>query len=76
MTGTGGASVKDMKTELEEKTERVVRFLAEEKLGGVLLGGQHNFAWLTGGALPHRAVPSRCTRIHTATSTPRPIQTR
>lgn len=38
-----------MKTELEEKTERVVRFLAEEKLGGVLLGGQHNFAWLTGG---------------------------
>lgn len=38
-----------MKTELEEKTERVARFLAEEKLGGVLLGAQHNFAWLTGG---------------------------
>lgn len=38
-----------MKTELEEKTERVVRFLAEEGLGGVLLGAQHNFAWLTGG---------------------------
>jgi antitoxin VapB len=38
-----------MKTELEEKTERVVRFLAGERLGGVLLGAQHNFAWLTGG---------------------------
>lgn len=38
-----------MKTELEEKTERVVRFLEEEGLGGVLLGAQHNFAWLTGG---------------------------
>lgn len=36
--------------ETEEKTGRVVRFLAEERLGGVLLGGQHNFAWLTGGS--------------------------
>lgn len=37
------------KNELEEKTERVTRFLAEENLGGVLLGAQHNFAWLTCG---------------------------
>jgi Xaa-Pro dipeptidase len=40
---------KEEMSELEEKTGRVVRFLGEEKLGGVLLGGQHNFAWLTGG---------------------------
>ncbi len=35
--------------ELEEKTERVVRLLAAENLGGVLVSAQHNFAWLTGG---------------------------
>jgi Xaa-Pro aminopeptidase len=35
--------------EITEKTERLVRALAAEKLGGVLLGAQHNFAWLTGG---------------------------
>jgi Xaa-Pro aminopeptidase len=35
--------------ELEEKTDRVVRLLAAENLGGVLVGAQHNFAWLTGG---------------------------
>ncbi len=39
----------ETKHELEEKTERVTRFLAEENLGGVLLGAQHNFAWLTCG---------------------------
>jgi Xaa-Pro dipeptidase len=36
-------------TELEEKTERIVKMLNEEKLGGVLLSGQHNFYWFTGG---------------------------
>jgi Xaa-Pro aminopeptidase len=35
--------------ELEEKTERVVGFLSAEGLGGVLLGAQHNFSWLTCG---------------------------
>lgn len=38
-----------MNHELEEKTERVKRFLAEENLGGALLGAQHNFSWLTCG---------------------------
>ena len=38
-----------LKNELEEKTERALRFLAGENLGGVLLGAQHNFAWLTCG---------------------------
>ena len=38
-----------MDTELEEKTERLVAMLEQEKLGGVLLNAQHNFAWLTGG---------------------------
>jgi Xaa-Pro dipeptidase len=36
-------------TELEVKTERLVRMLATEGLGGVLLNTQHNFSWLTGG---------------------------
>jgi Xaa-Pro dipeptidase len=35
--------------ELEIKTERLAKMLAAEKLGGVLLNSQHNFAWLTGG---------------------------
>lgn len=35
--------------EIEEKTGRLVRALDAERLGGVLLGAQHNFAWLTGG---------------------------
>ena len=34
---------------MEEKTGRVVRLLAEERLGGLLVGAQHNFAWLTAG---------------------------
>lgn len=38
-----------MISELEEKTGRLVRMLEAEKLGGVLLNAQHNFAWLTGG---------------------------
>ena len=36
-------------TEFEEKLSRIVRLLGEEKLGGVLINAQHNFAWLTGG---------------------------
>jgi Xaa-Pro aminopeptidase len=39
-----------MSREIEEKTERLVGMLEREKLGGVLLNGQHNFAWITGGA--------------------------
>jgi antitoxin VapB len=35
--------------ELEEKTERLLRMLKDENLGGVLLNSQHNFAWLTAG---------------------------
>lgn len=35
--------------ELEEKTERLVLLLAENKLDSVVLNAQHNFAWLTGG---------------------------
>ncbi len=38
-----------MTDEIEEKTERIVEMLAREKLGGVIINGQHNFAWLTGG---------------------------
>ncbi len=38
-----------VRTEIEEKTARLVRLLAERRLGGVLLGTQHNFAWITGG---------------------------
>ena len=36
-------------TEVEEKIERLTRLLAAENLGGVLLAGQHNFAWATAG---------------------------
>jgi Xaa-Pro dipeptidase len=35
--------------EIEIKTERLVKMLAAENLGGVLLNAQHNFAWLSGG---------------------------
>lgn len=35
--------------ELVEKTERLLRMLKDENLGGVLINSQHNFAWLTGG---------------------------
>jgi Xaa-Pro dipeptidase len=35
--------------EIEIKTERLVKMLSAENLGGVLLNAQHNFAWLTGG---------------------------
>ena len=36
--------------EIAEKTERLVRMMSAEALGGVLLGAQHNFSWLTAGA--------------------------
>ncbi len=39
-----------MKSEIAEKTERLVKMLAEKELGGVLLNSQHNFAWATAGA--------------------------
>jgi antitoxin VapB len=39
----------DKKAEIEEKTGRLAAALAAEGLGGVLLGAQHNFAWLTAG---------------------------
>lgn len=39
-----------MSSELTEKTGRLCELMAREGLGGVLLNGQHNFAWLTGGA--------------------------
>ena len=38
-----------MNREIEIKTERLVKMLAAESLGGVLLNAQHNFAWLSGG---------------------------
>jgi Xaa-Pro aminopeptidase len=40
----------DRSEEIDEKTARLSSMLAEEGLGGVLLGAQHNFAWLTAGA--------------------------
>ena len=35
--------------EIAEKVGRVERMLAVEELGGVLIGAQHNFSWLTAG---------------------------
>jgi antitoxin VapB len=39
----------DRSAEIAEKVRRVERLLASEQLGGVLLGAQHNFSWLTAG---------------------------
>jgi len=39
----------DRNAEIDEKTGRLAAALAAEGLGGVLLGSQHNFAWLTAG---------------------------
>lgn len=39
-----------MASEIDIKTDRIVRLLSERDLGAVLLNGQHNFAWITGGA--------------------------
>ena len=36
--------------EIDEKSARVERLLGEAGLAGVILGAQHNFAWITGGA--------------------------
>ncbi len=38
-----------MTAETQEKTDRVVRWLEERRLGGVLLSTGPNFAWITGG---------------------------
>lgn len=38
-----------MSREIEIKTERVAELLSRERLGGVLMNGQHNFAWITAG---------------------------
>jgi antitoxin VapB len=38
-----------MTTEIDEKTARLVRWLEERRLGGVLLSTRANFAWITGG---------------------------
>lgn len=35
--------------EIEQKTQRLVELLDRQNLGGILLNGQHNFAWLTAG---------------------------
>ena len=40
----------NQKAEITEKTARLVKMLAEENLGGVLINSQPNFAWITGGA--------------------------
>src|SRR5262245_5947073 len=37
------------RAEREEKAARVDRLLAEAGLAAVLIGAQHNFAWITGG---------------------------
>ena len=36
-------------SEITEKIERLQKMLTENKLGGVLINAQHNFAWLSGG---------------------------
>lgn len=36
-------------SEIEVKTARIVEVLSQNSLDGVLLNGQHNFAWITGG---------------------------
>lgn len=38
-----------MSTEIDEKTERLVRWMEERRLGGVLLSKRPNFAWITAG---------------------------
>lgn len=39
-----------MNTEFIEKKDRLTALIEREKLGGLLINAQHNFAWLTGGA--------------------------
>lgn len=38
-----------MTPEIEEKTERLLRLISSEQLGGILINSQANFAWLTAG---------------------------
>ncbi|HVG06408.1 MAG TPA: M24 family metallopeptidase, partial [Thermoanaerobaculia bacterium] len=38
-----------LSTEIDEKTERLVRWMEERRLGGVLLSKRPNFAWITAG---------------------------
>ncbi len=38
-----------MKNEIELKTDRIREVLEQNSLDGVLLNGQHNFAWITAG---------------------------
>jgi antitoxin VapB len=38
-----------VKSELEIKTNRLTKMLADENLDGVLMNTQHNFSWLSGG---------------------------
>ena len=38
-----------MKEEIEEKLERLARLIADERLAGVLINAQPNFAWLSAG---------------------------
>jgi hypothetical protein len=37
------------RAELDEKAARVERMLVDAGLAGVIIGAQHNFAWITGG---------------------------
>src|SRR2546426_530403 len=37
------------RAELDEKAARIERMLGEAGLAGVIIGAQHNFAWITGG---------------------------
>lgn len=39
----------DQKAEIAEKTARITRMLAGERLAGVIISAQHNFSWLTAG---------------------------
>ena len=42
--------INNVTSEIEIKTHRIATVLKREGLGAVLLNGQHNFSWLTGGA--------------------------
>lgn len=39
----------DRTAEISNKTERIVRILADQNLGGALVKSRHNFSWLTAG---------------------------
>jgi Xaa-Pro aminopeptidase len=45
----GEKMMNQVANEIDQKTERLTRLLAERNLGGVLLTLQPNFSWLTGG---------------------------